>query len=278
MKKSSFIFLFIFLFILFAAASFSGCLGLLSPDDASEEVDISEINDLNVFIPIINGYERVVESGTYSTVSESSDIQVVLLVDNKKEIRLLKETGLIMFSNTYIKDVYFITHENFSMTPEGIHETVSSPAILSPEYIKSESSKETKLILEENFSGILVYTMVPTFGSNSIQVNDGAQAIQVILSKNYDTGNLLFGKPSPIPDSIETSANGQTILKWNAPLGKVNVKYYQNNAPLYFTLAGIVLIVLIALIWFRYQHQIKKLKRTIRLSDPDFEEGFRNKK
>jgi len=277
MKKSFFL---IFLTsILFAAVSFSGCLGLFSDSgETNETVDISEIYDLNVFIPTISGHEKVVESGTYSTVSNSSDIQVVMLVDNKKEIQILMETGLFGLSNTYIKDVYFITNENFSMTTDGINETVSSPVILTPEYKKSESSREVKLILEENFSGILVYTMVPTIGSNSIIVNDGAHAVQIILSEEYETGNPLFGKPSPTPDSIETNSNGQTILKWNAPLGKVSVKYYQNNAPLYFALSVIVLFALIAFVWLRYHYQIRKLKQITQSFDSDFEEGFRNKK
>lgn len=279
MKKSFFlIYLFVIVVAIFAAVSFSGCLGLLlDSDETNETADISEIYDLNVFIPIVNGQERVVESGTYSTVSKSSDILVVSLVDNKKEIQILKDTGLFGLSNTRIKDVYFIAHDNFSMTPEGVNETISSPVVLPLEYRQKETSREVKLILEENFSGILVYTLSPMIGTNSIVVNDGAQAVQVILSDGYDTGNHLFGRPSPSPDSI-TDSDGQKIMKWNAPLGKVSVKYYQGNAPFYFTLVCIVLISFAALVWFRYQYQIRKLRRITNQSDPNSEEGFRNKK
>ncbi|MCL2141548.1 MAG: DUF5803 family protein [Methanimicrococcus sp.] len=255
-------------------------MGLLSDSGETNETDvnISEIYDLNVFIPTVSGHEKVVESGTYFTVSNSSDVQVVLLVDNKKEIQILKETGLFGLSSTRIKDVYFITNENFSMTTDGINETVSSPVILPLEYAQKESSRDVKLILEENFSGILVYTMTPMIGSNSFSVNDGTQAVQIILSEDYETGNRLFGKPSPNPDSIQTDSNGQKILTWNAPIGNVSVKYYKNSAPFYFTLASIVLLALIGLIWFRYQYQIRKLRQITHLSDPNSEEGFRNKK
>ena len=277
MKKSFLIFIVIFA-VIFAVLSFSGCLGLLPSDETNETADVSEIYDLNVFIPMISGQERVVQSGTYSAVSKSSDILAVRLVDNKKEIQILKETGLFGLSNTRIKDVYFITHENFSMTQDGIHETISSPVILPLEYKQKESSKEVQLILEENFSGILVYTVVPTIGSNSIVVNDGAQAVQIILPNDYETGNRLFGRPSPTPDLIETDADGQKILKWNAPLGKVSVKYYQSSAPLYFTFACLALAAFAALVLIRHRYQIRKLRRITNLSDPNSDEGFRNKK
>ena len=279
MKKKFFLNSLLFIFVILAALSFSGCLGLLSPDETNPaEPDISEMYDLNVFIPIVNGNERIVESGTYFTLPKSSDVQVVRLVDNKKEIRILKETGLFGFSSTHIKDVYFITNENFSMTADGINETIASPSLVPAAYKLKENSKEARLILEENFSGILVYTTSPTIGSNSVIVNDGAAAVQVILAEGYETGSLFFGKPSPAPDSTETTSDGDKIMRWNAPTGKVSVKYYQNKAPLYFTLAGVVLLLCIALVLVRYQYQIRKLKKVTRLHDPDFDAGFRNQK
>ena len=271
--------LYITLLISIAAFVFlSGCTSILNPDSNSEN-DTANISiyNLSIFYPVINGQEKIVESGIYYTVSDASDIHVVRLIDNKKEIRILEETGLLVFTSAEIKDVYFVTDSNFTMTKESIEALTDNPTPADLNYTIKNPKKGPQIVLEQNFSGILVYTFVPS-SDKSIIINDDSKAVKIVLPLGMTTGNRLIGTARPAPDLTETGENGEKILKWNNPVGQIGVKYYSEKSPFYMTIAAFALAGAIAAVYLWNRYQIKKLQKISRYIDPNENEGFGKKK
>ena len=280
MKKS--VFLLFFLMLVIAVVSLSGCLSALTGDSAEAE-DISgvlEIYELNIFVPVINGEERVVDSGTYFVDSASSAVRVVRLINDQREVVLLRDSSMFSFSAPEFTDIYFITVENpedFTATREGIDMLLKNPVMANPAYTLRSSRNSNTIEFEENFTGVLVYTFRPQMRSTTIVVNDGAAAIQIILPEGLTTGNRLVGTASPRPDAFEKDEYGRNVLQWNSPLSSVGVRYYGENTPLYLLIAFSMLIGAVFAVYLRYRRQVKKLRQATSLVD-DETSGFRKQK
>ena len=280
MKKSLF---YGILIIAFAAFIFlSGCVsipGLTSdPDSENETASVSEIYNLSIFYPVVSGQEKTAESGSYYAVLDASDVQVVRWIENQKDIRILKETGLLVFTDAEIKDIYFIPSENQTPTEEEIESLINNPKSVDLNYTIKNSNKNSQIILEENFTGVLAYTFVPSSNSNSIIVNDNVKAVRIILPPGMTTGNPLIGTAKPKPDLIETGENGEQILKWNAPIGNVSAKYYSEKTPFYMMVAAAALLGAMAGVYLWYRYQIKRLQKITKYIDPDENAGFGKRK
>ncbi|MDR0767036.1 MAG: DUF5803 family protein [Methanosarcinales archaeon] len=283
MKKGLFLFLLFALII--AVVSLSGCLSMLTNDsnnstEAENISDVLKIYELNIFVPMIAGQERVVESGTYFVNSDSSAVQVIRLISNQKEVSLLRDTNLFSFEAPGFTDIYFITaedFENFTITREGIDMLLENPALANPDYTLRSARSSSTIEFEENFTGVLVYTLRPHMGSTSITVNDGAVAIQIILPDGLTTGNRIIGTASPNPDSFEEDEYGRNVLRWNNPLSSVSVNYYNENAPFYLLISFSALMGAVIAVYLWYRYQTKKLRRITRLID-DETSGFRKQK
>ena len=272
--------LFLILFVILCI-TLSGCLtSILKGSDASEKTEniseVLEIYELNIFLPIISGEEKAVESGTYYVTN--SEVQVIRVVNSSKEIALLKESSLFSFREAEYDEIYFITSENFSMTADGIRSFSEKPELLNLNYSKENLKRSPKLVLEENFSGILVYTFHPGMNGTSFAANDGAEAIQIILPEKTTTGNRIIGKASPTQDSTEKDELGRDVLKWNKPVSSVSVKYYSENAPLYLLIAFSSIAGIICAIYLWNKYQIKRLREITKLIDSDENSGFRKSK
>ena len=280
MKKSLF---YGILIIAFAAFIFlSGCIsipGLTSdPDSENETADVSEIYNLSIFYPIISGQEKIVESGSYYAASDAPDVQVVRWINNTKDIQVLKETGLLVLTDAEIKDVYFIPAEKQTLTKEEMDALLEKPIPVELKYTIKNSSRTTHIVLEKNFTGLLAYTFVPSSNSNSIVVNDNAEAVKIVLPSGMNTGNRFIGTAKPTPDLIESGENGEKILKWNAPIGKVSTKYYSEKTPFYMMAAAAALIGAIVAVYLWYRYQIKKLQKITKYIDPNENDGFSKRK
>jgi len=280
MKKSLF---YGILIIAFAAFIFlSGCVsipGLTSdPDSENETASVSEIYNLSIFYPVVSGQEKTAESGSYYAVLDASDVQVVRWIENQKDIRILKETGLLVFTDAEIKDIYFIPSENQTPTEEEIESLINNPKSVDLNYTIKNSNKNSQIILEENFTGVLAYTFVPSSNSNSIIVNDNVKAVRIILPSGMTTGHPLIGTAKPKPDLIETGENGEQILKWNAPIGNVSAKYYSEKTPFYMMVAAAALLGAMAGVYLWYRYQIKRLQKITKYIDPDENAGFGKRK
>lgn len=277
MKKG--LFPLLILILVAAAVSLSGCLSVSTGEtgNATEAEDIGgvlDIYELNVFVPVVKGEQKIVESGTYFVDPDSSAVQVIRVINDRKEISLLRDSGLLSFEAPEFTDIYFITAENFTLTEEGIAALLENPVMADPAY-KAESAKRSPTInLEENFTGVLVYTFRPHMGGTSVTVNDGAAAVEIILPDGLTTGNRIIGTASPAPDSFEEDENGRSVLKWNAPLNAVGVKYYSESAPFYLLISFSALVGAVIAVFLWYRYQIKKLNKITKLID-DESSGFR---
>lgn len=280
MKKGLFPFVVSVLILLAVLAS--GCLAPLTGESnntsaAEDMAGILEIYELNVFVPILNGQERVVSSGTYSPIPDTSETRVIRLVNDEAEMALLGDAGLLALDAPEWTDIYFITAENFTLTPEGVNRLIQNPVMTNITYSIQNPTRSPTMIFEENFTGVVVYTFRPNWGGTSLAVNDGAEAIQIILPEGTTTGNRIIGTASPRPDLTEEDEAGRNVLKWNAPLGAVSVRYYSENAPLYLLISFSALIGVIVAVFLWYRYQINKLHRITELTD-DESTGFRKLK
>lgn len=277
MKKGLFPFLILILTI--AAVSLSGCLSVFTEETSNvteaEDIDgVLNIYELNIFVPTVKGEVKIVESGTYFVDSNSSAVQAVRLVNDQKEVSLLRDSSLFSFEAPEFTEIYFITAEDFSMTEEGIAALLENPVMVNPVYSLEGVKRSPTIKFEENFTGVLVYTFRPHMGGTSVSVNDGTAAIQIILPDGLTTGNRIIGTASPTPDSFEEDENGRNVLKWNSPLTSVNVKYYSENAPFYLLISFSALIGAVVAVFLWYRYQIKKLHKITKLID-DEKSGFR---
>ena len=286
MKTSLFSALILIITIL--AVIFSGCIFIPGQTGSEPESDSGAVSNddnilerftppIDIFIPVVNGEQNFVSSGSYN-VLQKSEVRVVRLVNNTDKIQILKETSLLAFGEGEMKDVYFLSAENFAMTAEGIDALKTNPYLLDLNYTVKHSNKMSTVNLEENFSGLIIYTYIPKSNSGRIVVNDGAQAVRVTLPEGVNTGNRIVGVASPTPDSVKVTDSGEKELIWNAPISSVAVKYYSENAPFYILAAFSVLSGAIVSIWLRSRHQIKQLHKITEYTDPDEEEGFRKQK
>ena len=281
MKKGFFVLFLILILLTAFCISVSGCLSSLYNDTKKIEPveDVDEIlkqYELNIFMPVIQGNEKAVESGTY--YASASEIQVIRVVNASDEITLLKENALLALKDAEYESIYFLTAEDFSMTADGINAIAENPIPVNLNYTLNVSNKAAKLVLEENFSGVLVYTFRPDMNSTSFIINDGAKAVQIILPEKTTTGNRLIGRAAPTQDMTETDEFGRTVLKWNAPTGTVSVKFYNESAPGYLLFAAIILVAASGIVFLWYRYQIGKLHKITKMIDSDDASGFRKSK
>ncbi|WNY26344.1 DUF5803 family protein [Methanolapillus ohkumae] len=262
-------------FLVFAA----GCISNPLDDSVAKDTDgnVSQIYNISAFVPVINNTSAVVESGSY-VPQNTKEIQVVRVIDNKSKIPVIQETGLLVLSGPELKDVYFLTVDNFSLTEESLKQIYENPVPADISYTLKKTNSGANIESDQNFSGILLYTLVQSSGENTVLVNDNAKAVQITLPAGTTTGNRLLGVASPEPDAVLTGETGQEIFQWNAPKGKVSVKYYNENAPMYMIFVGIALVLVILAIYFYYRNQIQKLKKITESVDPDGANGFRKQR
>ena len=277
------------LIITVSAVIFSGCVSIPGQTtDSGPESNFSAARNgdnilelfvpaIDIFVPVVREEQNFVSSGSYD-VLQKSEVRVVRLVNNTDKIQILKETSLLAFGEGEIKDVYFLSAENFSMTAEGIEALKTNPDLLNLNYTVKHTNKVSTVNLEKNFSGLIVYTYIPKSNSGRILVNDGAEAVRIILPAGTNTGNRILGMASPAPDSVETANSGEKIMIWNAPVSAVAVKYYSEKAPFYILIAFSMLGGAIVAVWLRNRHQIKRLHKITKFTDPNEEEGFRKQK
>lgn len=250
-----------------------------SEDSLNNETvfDVLSLYELNIFVPNIDGENKVVESGSYFVSEDSSKTRVVRLIHNQSEVFLLKDDGFFSFEEPKYEDIYLITNSDFSMTEECIYKLVENPELYELNYSLKSSGRTPTLNFDESFSGVLLYTYNPSGRDTSLTVNDGAEAIQIILPENITTGNRIIGVAQPAPDSTEQDEQDRKILKWNKPAGLVAVKYYDENVPLYLFIAGFALLGIIVAVLIWYQYKIKNLRAITKLID-DEKSGFRKQR
>lgn len=279
MKKGFFPFL--LLISVMAFVFLSGCLTIFSDSDDSSNnetvFDVLNLYELNIFVPILDGEEKVVGSGSYFVDKNSSKIQVVRVIQNQKEISLLKDDGFFSFEEPKYEDVCFITSSDFSMTNDSIYELEKNPEVRELNYSLKSINRSPTMSLEENFSGVLLYTFNPGGQDKSVTVNDGAEAIQIILPENIATGNRVIGTARPASDSTEQDDQNRTVLKWNEPAGLVTVKYYDENVPFYLFISALILLGTIVAVFVWYRYKIKNLQTITKLID-DEKSGFRKQR
>jgi len=272
------------LVIMVASVIFSGCVSFpgLTADSGQESnfdnvSDILELYDTDIFVPVVSGRQKVVSSGSYH-VFPKSEVRVVRLVNDTDTIQILKETSILEFDEGKIENVYFLSAENFSMTLKGVEELETNPVLMDLNYTVKHSNKASVINLEQNFSGLVVYTYIPKSNSGRIVINDGAEAVRIILPADMDTGNRILGTPSPAPSSLKVTDGGEKVLTWNVLFSTVSVKYYGKNAPFQILIAFSALGGAIIAVWLRSRRQIKKLHEITKFTDPNEKEGFRKQK
>ncbi|MDV0447823.1 hypothetical protein MsAg5_17400 [Methanosarcinaceae archaeon Ag5] len=274
-----------FLFILLAVVAVLAAAGCISNpfgsendtvNSTNESVNVTDIYNISVFVPTINNTSEIVESGTYD-ILETGEVKVVRLVDNKSKIPVIEESGFLVFSGPEIKNVYFLTTDNFSMTQDSLDQIYADPQPANVSYTLKNKTSGAGLELEENFSGIVVYTLVQSASENKIVIDDGAKAVQITLPPKTTTGFRLLGTASPTPDNT-TETDDREVMQWNQPTGTVVVKYYNENAPMYMILAAVLLMAAILGIYLYYRSQIRKLRKITEAVDPDGNSGFRKQR
>ena len=219
-----------------------------------------------------DGNIRLRNTGTYTLSDDRSSVYVVRSVTDLSVIPVSSGSTGDFFFSTKVSDVVFIQSEDLTPTMSSFYGITSGPVYVTVPYEISKNNSGRYIKTTGNFTGIVCYTLSVPVG-NTITVNDGSEAVRIILPEGVSTGSRIFGKASPKPDLNIGQADRTTLLQWN-DAAAVSVSYYESYAP---KAMGIIVAVLgiITLVFLAFRSlQILALRHIINSVD-DGESGFR---
>lgn len=129
----------------------------------------------------------------------------------------------------------------------------------------TQGMKVINLEFKEPVTGFIAYTLEASGEQSFTFVKPDSEFIRVILPEGYVTGNRVFGIARPEPSSVTYDEKGRQTLLWiSSKMGDreeaIQVKYYNQSAPLLFSAAIIALLCGVGLVLLHYARSKKELE------------------
>jgi hypothetical protein len=129
----------------------------------------------------------------------------------------------------------------------------------------TQGMKVINLEFKEPVTGYIAYTLEASGEQSFTFVKPDSEFIRVILPEGYVTGNRVFGIARPEPSSVTYDEKGRQTLLWiSSKMGDreeaIQVKYYNQSAPLLFSAAIIALLCGVGLVLLHYARSKKELE------------------
>ena len=209
---------------------------------------------------------------TYHIMENKTQVQAVHFVINTSKIEIIPTEDLGGNSEkTPLKDLVLLVSpaNETKLNQETLMELSNRTEVSNINYtLYQKVSSGVKIItleFEEPVTGFIAYTFEVTGNQNFVFVKPDSEFIKVILPKGYSTGNRFFGIPSPTPANITFDGEGKQTLLWNSSeMGNrektIQVKFYPENAPIYFFAAIVALLAGSVLVLIHYSRSKKELE------------------
>lgn len=277
--------------VLISTVYISGCLDQMVPvDETSEKPDTSKY-ELEVFLNETKNDTFVNTTTFYLSTNQS--VEAVHMVKDTKELDIVPIEEIGGVDKGIISDVVIVA-ENAGSTQESIKnfkrfDDRNEPSNIN--YTISDSvvggQKHIYIRFNESITGFVAYTMDIPSKQDFMYNPTSPSIIRFVLPQEYTTGNPLIGRAQPEPDDSYYDEKDRQNLVWYNFEGEppslidrvrdltgsgsdseiqysknpVNVKFYQEDAPLMLLIGATVLSAGALAVVLYYHRSRKKLKQ-----------------
>lgn len=276
--------------VLISTVFITGCIDQMVPvDETSEKPDTSKY-ELEVFLNETKNDSFVNATTFYLSTNQS--VEAVHMVKNTKELDIVPIEEIGGVDKSIISDIVIIaekanrtqdTIKNFKKLadrnePSDINYTLSDSVV--------GGQKHIYIRFNESVTGFVAYTMDIPSKQDFMYNPTSPSIIRFVLPERHTTGNPLIGRARPAPDDIYYDEKGRQNLIWYNFEGEspslidrvrdltgsdsdsktqyskspINVKFYQEDAPLMLVLGSMVLSAGALTVVLYYHYSRKKLK------------------
>jgi hypothetical protein len=260
----------VFVLLALLVVLISGCMGQEKEIVVDEPGNISNY-EYEVFLNE-SGNQTLANTTTYYLLEDETKVQVVNIAVNtsKLEIHPPETLGGGRAENPI---------QNFVLLVDPANETIANPQTFEELSRRNETSdlnytliqeisrnmKIINLEFEEPVTGFIVYTLDTPATQSFAFLKPDSEYIRVVLPEGYATGNRVFGIARPEPANVSFDEEGRQTLLWiSSKMGEreeaIQVKYYAESAPLYFSAAIIALLCGVGLVLLHYSRSRKELE------------------
>ncbi len=219
-----------------------------------------------------SGNQTLANTTTYYLLEDNRKVQVVNIVVNTSKLEIYPPDTLGGGSEEN-------PIENFVLLVNPANETTPNPQTFKELSSRNETSninytltqeisrnlKVINLEFKEPVTGFIAYTLEISGTQSFAFLKPGSEFIRVVLPEGYVTGNRVFGIARPEPSNVTFDEKGRQTLLWiSSKMGDreeaIQVKYYTESAPLYFSAAVIALLCGVGLVFLHYARSRKELE------------------
>ncbi|WP_240664291.1 DUF5803 family protein [Methanosarcina sp. MSH10X1] len=260
----------VFMLLALLVVLVSGCT------DQNKEIVVDEPGNISnyeyeVFLNE-SGNQTLANTTTYYLLEDDTKVQVVNIAVNTSRLEIYppETLGGGREENPIQNFVLLVDPANEpTAAPQTFEELSRRNETSDLNYtLTQEISRNMKVInleFEEPVTGFIAYTLdVPGTQSFAFLKPD-SEFIRVVLPEGYVTGNRVFGIPRPEPESVTFDEKGRQTLLWiSSKMGEreeaIQVKYYTESAPLFFSAAIIALLCGVGFVLLHYARSRKELE------------------
>lgn len=260
----------VFMLLALLVVLVSGCT------DQNKEIVVDEPGNISNYEYEIflneSGNKTLANTTTYYLQEDDTKVQVVNIAVNtsKLEIYPPETLGGGREENPI---------QNFVLLVDPANETTAAPQTFEELSRRNETSdlnytltqeisrnmRVINLEFKEPVTGFIAYTLEIPGTQSFAFLRPDSEFIRVVLPEGYVTGNRVFGIPRPEPASITFDEKGRQTLLWISSNMRereeaIQVKYYTESAPLFFSAAIIALLCGVGLVLLHYARSRKELE------------------
>lgn len=278
----------VFMLLALLVVLVSGCT------DQNKEIVVDEPGNISNYEYEIflneSGNKTLANTTTYYLQEDDTKVQVVNIAVNtsKLEIYPPETLGGGREENPI---------QNFVLLVDPANETTAAPQTFEELSRRNETSdlnytltqeisrnmRVINLEFKEPVTGFIAYTLEIPGTQSFAFLRPDSEFIRVVLPEGYVTGNRVFGIPRPEPASITFDEKGRQTLLWISSNMRereeaIQVKYYTESAPLFFSAAIIALLCGVGLVLLHYARSRKELESVRGIFDLEKEYNQRRRR
>ena len=216
--------------------------------------------------------QTLVNTTTFYLLEDNTEVQVVNIVVNTSKLEIYPPE--ILGGGSEENPI-----ENFVLLIGLANETIPNPQTFEELSSKNETSainytmtqevsrsmKVINLEFKEPVTGFIAYTLEIPRTQSFTFLKPNSEFIRVVLPEGYVTGNRVFGIARPEPSNVTFDEKGRQTLLWiSSKMGDrekaIQIKYYTQSAPLFFSAAIIALLCGVILVLLHYARSKKELE------------------
>ncbi|MGB9938476.1 DUF5803 family protein [Methanosarcina sp.] len=260
----------VFMLLALLVVFVSGCM------DQKKEIVVDKPGNISNYEYEIflneSGNQTLANTTTYYLLEDNTEVQVVNIVVNTSKLVIYPPDTLGGGSeDTPIQNfVLLVSPANETRAnPQTFEELADRNETSAINYtLTQEISRNLKVInleFKEPVTGFVAYTLKIPATQSFASLKPDSEFIRVVLPEGYATGNRVFGIARPDPSNVSYDEKERQTLLWiSSKMGDreeaIQVKYYTQSAPLFFSAAIIALLCGVGLVLLHYARSRKELE------------------